>query len=187
MARWGLLISSKSGALIGWRWHSVRKAGTRGAGKSAATVGVGVGSGEWGGRRRRRSVISSRITSLARRSRGIAVIAVTTTELLQLFFFLRIPILLAIIKNDPKGSSSSSSLSQKEWEEGGEGKKKTQSRLMAMGWPTWRVSPSMIMMVMIIMNLWMRDEQSPVPEFESLYRLIRKDNIISHSHACAET
>lgn len=66
------------------------------------------------------------------------------------------------------------------------GNKKTQSRLMAMGWPTWQVSPSMIMMVMIIMNVWMRDEQSPVPEFESLYRLIRKDNIISHSHACTE-
>lgn len=43
-------------------------------------------------------------------------------------------------------------------------KKKTQSRLMVMEWPTSSVSPFMIMIVMIIMNVWMKNEQSPVLE-----------------------
>ena len=45
-------------------------------------------------------------------------------------------------------------------------KKRTQSRLMVMEWPTSQVSPFMIMIVMIIMNTWMKDEQSPVLELD---------------------
>lgn len=42
------------------------------------------------------------------------------------------------------------------------------------------------MIVTIIMNASMKNEPTPCPGVESLYRLIRKDNIISYSYDRAE-